>query len=43
MYCDYNAHMLVYVEGISLLSEVVGSNDPPRPCFLLLIPEIRRD
>jgi hypothetical protein len=37
------AHMLVDVEGISLLSEVVGTNDSASPCFLLfLIPEINR-
>jgi hypothetical protein len=41
---DYNAHMLVDVEGISLLSKVVGSNDSPSPCFLLFfISEIKSD
>ena len=42
MYRDYNAHILVDVEGICW--EVVGSKNFPRPFFVLIpIPEIRRE
>ena len=42
MYHDYNAHILVNVEGVCW--EVVGLNNFPRPFFILIpIPEIKRE